>query len=155
MHWLRTISVGLALCLVAAALAGCSDPYAGRMQVSGAVKLEGQPLDRGSIQFVALEEQSDTQRAGATIKDGAFTIPRKDGLKPGKYMVRITSGDGKTIDNPEEAAGPGGSSNIVSVDRIPEDWNVNSKQQVEVKANETNHFDFPIPNLNPRLKQKR
>ena len=44
-----------------------------------------------------------------------------------------------------EAAAPGGSTNIVSLDRIPEDWNVRSKQQVEVRAKGPNTFNFDIP----------
>jgi hypothetical protein len=79
-------------------------------------------------------------------------------LKPGKYLVRLTSGDGKTIarvgvredKNPpkELAAAPGGSTNIVSMDRIPEEWNIRSKQEREVKANGVNRFDFDIPSAN-------
>jgi hypothetical protein len=139
--------------LVAALLAGCSDPYGGRMEVTGAVTLQGQPLDDGSIMFFPLGQQ-DTQ-GGAQIINGEYKIPRQNGLKPGKYLVRLTSGDGKTIarvavredKNPPkvQAAAPGGSTNIVSMDRIPDEWNVRSKQEREVKATGVNRFDFDIP----------
>src|SRR5262249_46214306 len=115
---------------VTGALAGCSD-FAGRLAVSGTVKLVGGPLEGGTILFLPLDGQGT--ESGAPIIKGAYTVPRKSGLKPGKYLVRITSGDGKTPAN-EEAAAPGGSTNIVSVDRIPEDWNVRSQQQIEVQA---------------------
>jgi hypothetical protein len=137
--------------LGAALLAGCSDSYGGRRAVSGAVKLEGQPLKDGSITFVPLDGQ-DTQ-SGAEILNGGYKVPREHGLKPGKYLVRLSSGDGKTPDREEDIAGPS-STNIVSVDRIPPEWNTDSKQQVEVKSSGANQFDFDIPNINPRLKKR-
>ena len=149
-HRLFTSSI---LLIIAALLAGCSDPYAGRMEVTGTVTLQGEPLNDGSIMFFPLDQQ-DTP-GGAPIVNGEYIIHRQQGLKPGKYLVRLTAGDGKTIaraggredKNPpkEQAAAPGGSTNIVSMDRIPEEWNVRSKQQREVKANGVNRFDFDIP----------
>jgi hypothetical protein len=139
------------LLTVTVLLAGCFDSYGGRMAVSGAVKLEGQPLHDGSITFVPLDGQ-DTQ-GGAGILNGEYSIDRQHGLKPGKYLVRLTSGDGKTPVKEEEIAGPG-STNIVSVDRIPPEWNTASTQQVEVKASGSNKFDFDIPHINPRLKKR-
>jgi hypothetical protein len=132
--------------MTAVAVAGCADPYAGRMEISGTVNLEGKPLKEGSIQFVPLDEKVGTQ-TGGPIANGEYKIPREGGLKPGKYLVRITSGDGKTPAD-EEAGNPGGSTNIVSFDRIPPDWNVNSKQEVVVKSPGPNQFDFAIPKAN-------
>jgi hypothetical protein len=113
------------------------------MEVSGTVTLEKQPLKDGSITFIPLDEQGT--QTGCGIADGTYSIPRKNGLKPGKYLVQITAGDGKTPASDEEAAAPGGSTNIVSVDRIPPEWNTQSKKEVEVKANAKNKFDFDIP----------
>ncbi len=150
----RTLVLGPVIPVVLTILVGCSDPYAGRYAVSGTVKLVGQPLDKGQILFYPLDKQGT--ESGAPVTNGEYSVPRQSGLKPGKYLVRITSGDAKTIDNPEaEAGGPGGSTNIVSVDRIPPEWNVSSKNEIEVKADGPNKFDFEIPNLNPRLKQRR
>jgi hypothetical protein len=147
----RVATLALILAVFAA---GCTDQYAGRLPVSGTVTLEGQPLKEGSIQLLPLENQ-DTQ-TGSAIVDGKFTIEKRDGLKPGKYMVRITSGDGVTPanSNEEEAAGPGGSTNIVSVDRIPADWSDQSKQQIEIKAAGDNVFKFEIPKARV-IKKKR
>ncbi len=147
---LRALLFGSLLPLATTLSAGCSDKYGGRMEVQGEVKLQGQPLKDGLIRFVPLDGQ-DTP-GGGTIQNGAYKIPRANGLKPGKYLVQLTAGDGKTP-NEEEAGGPGGSTNIVSVDQIPDDWNVRSKQQVEVKSSGINRFDFDVP-LNPRLKKK-
>jgi hypothetical protein len=135
------------------------------MAVSGQVKLVGEPLKDGAIQFVPLEKTNQDTQGGAPIADGAYTIPRKDGLKPGKYLIRITSGDGKTAafgsrvtpggKSSEEAGGPGGALNIVSVDQIPDEWNAASQKQVDVKSDGPNKFDFDIPNRNPYLKKRR
>ena len=137
-------------------LAGCADQYGGRMEVSGKVKLVNEPLKDGAIEFVPLEQTNLDTKGGGAITNGEYKIPRKNGLKPGKYLVRLTSGDGKTPATNDEAASPGGSTNIVSVDRIPEDWNVNSQHKIDVTSNGSNKFDFEVPNLNPRLlKQKK
>ena len=136
--------------LLAAAPAGCSD-YGGRLAVRGAVTLQGQPLKEGSISFVPLDGQGT--QSGAPVVNGAYAVPRQSGLKPGKYLVQLTAGDGKTPHD-EEAAAPGGSSNIVSFDLIPEDWNVRSTQKVEVKADGENRFDFHVPKANAPRKRR-
>jgi hypothetical protein len=137
--------------IVALFLAGCSDPYGGRREVTGSVTLQSQPLKEGSIIFVPLDNQ-ETQ-SGAPVINGAYKVPPQSGLKPGKYLVRLTAGDGKTPAANEQMAAPGGSTNIVSLDLIPEDWNIRSKHQVEVKSNRDNRFDFDIPNINTRKKR--
>jgi hypothetical protein len=120
------------------------------MEVTGGVTLQGQPLKEGSIIFVPLEKQ-DTQ-SGAPVINGVYKVPPQSGLKPGKYLVRLTAGDGKTPAN-EEIAAPGGPANIVSVDLIPEEWNTRSKQEVVVKVNSPNKFNFEIPKMNTRKKK--
>lgn len=144
-------SLALPMMALLMAAVGCADPYGGRMEVSGSVKLVGQPLKEGSIIFIPLENQG-TQSGGA-IQNGEYKLPRKDGLKPGKYLVQITAGDGKTPAD-EEAGNPGGSSNIVSFDLIPEEWNVQSDKQVEVKSSGPNVFEFSIPKINTPKKKR-
>jgi hypothetical protein len=136
--------------VVAAALAGCWRSSSGRVEVSGAVKLQGQPLRDGSIRFVPLDGQDTV--SGAPVVNGTYSVPRQNGLRPGKYLVQLTSGDGPTPAN-EDAAAPGGSANVVSADRIPEDWNVRSKQQIEVRPHAGNRFDFEVPYANTRKKR--
>ena len=143
----------LSLLLVFAAaglIAGCSGSYGGRMEVTGTVKLVGQPIQDGSIVFKPLDKQ-DTQ-SGAQIVKGEYKVPRPQGLKPGKYLVQISSGDGKTPVNLDPDAAPGPSSNITSVDRVPDDWNIRSTQQIEVTASGPNKFDFEIPKYNSNYK---
>ena len=127
-------------------LAGCTDQYADREAISGTVKLKGQPIPDGAIVMFEPLDKQDTA-GNATVAGGAFTVPRTAGLKAGRYLVRITAGDGKTAVNPMDPnspPGPGGS-NIISKDLVPADWNVNSKQEVIVTKNGPNKFDFVIP----------
>lgn len=58
-----------------------------RHAVAGRVTWQGQPLENGIISFRPLEDQPF--ESGATIQQGAFTIPREKGLVPGRYRVRI------------------------------------------------------------------
>jgi hypothetical protein len=150
MHTVRTWRVWLTVFVAAVTAAGCSDPYAGRMEITGTVKLVGEPIQDGTILFKPLDKQDTTE--GAQIVNGEYKVPRKKGLKPGWYQVQISSGDGKTPVNLPDGEAPGPSSNITSVDRVPEDWNIRSTQKIEVKSNEANKFDFDIPNYNPKYK---
>ncbi len=143
----RVLVLGLVGCV--ALLAGCSDQYEGRKEVRGRVVLEGQPLKDGTIAFLP---QDGGNLSGSPIVNGEYKLPRKDGLKPGKYLVQITSGDGVTPANESEAGAPGGSRNIVSVDRIPAEWNVKPTHDVTVTANGENRFDFDIPRANTPAK---
>jgi hypothetical protein len=125
---------------------GCSGADDGRVTVSGTVNLHGQAIRNGAI--VIFEPLEDQGTAGnATVAAGKYSIPKGTGLKPGKYLVRITAGDGKTAVNPLDSnspPGPGGS-NIISKELVPADWNVNSKQEVTVAKDGPNKFDFNIP----------
>ncbi len=135
------------------ALVGCSDPYAGRKTITGKVTLAGQPLDKAMIKFEPLDGQATS--SGAAIVNGEYKLERQSGLLPGKYRVRITAGDGKTPASEDEAGAPG-ETNIVSMDRVPPEWNVRSEQQVEVKSSGENKFDFNIPNaVDTKKKGKR
>jgi hypothetical protein len=152
----RVIQPCLALIILAAAViaVGCSDPYSGRMEVTGKVNLVGEPID-GIIDFKPLEKQNADTHSGAPIKKGEYIVPRKNGLMPGKYMVQITSGTG-TPANLEEGAGPGpGGGNFTSQDKVPEDWNLKSTHEIEVKAGVPNNFDFDIDHYNPKYKPRK
>ena len=120
---------------------GCADPYAGRHEISGKVSLNDQPIKDGFIAFEPLDNQ-DT-KGFCQILEGAYRIPREGGLKVGRYRVRIAAGDGKTPAK-EEAGKPGGSTNIVSKDLIPPEWGPASNQEVTVKSEDPNTFDFTI-----------
>jgi hypothetical protein len=82
-------------------------------------------------------------QASATISKGHYQIPRDKGLLPGKYRVAISSVDGRTPESGDAVPGPSG--NFASRDRIPAEYNRDSKLEAEVKQGESNVFDYPIP----------
>ena len=127
-------------------ICGCSDSHDGRMEVSGKVKLRGQPIKDGAI---VMFEPLDNQDTGGnvTVAGGSYTLPRPVGLKPGKYLVRVTAGDGTTAVNPVDPESPPGptGTNIISRDLVPPAWNVQSNQQITVTKDGPNKFDFDIP----------
>jgi len=135
----------LALGLFVWCATGCSDSD-GRTEVTGTVTLKGNPIKDGTISFEPLENQPT--RATATVAAGAFSVPKSSGLMPGRYLVRVSAGDGKTAVNPvspDQPPGPGGGTNIISKELVPSDWNVNSKQERTVSKDGPNRFDLVIP----------
>jgi hypothetical protein len=130
------------LVALTASILGCGPNSGGRQEVKGTIKLKGQPLDQGVIDFTPLEAQPT--KGGALISNGSYAIPRQSGLMKGKYRVIITAGDGRTRENSDEPPGPTGA-NIISKERIPADYNVNSKQEIEVADNKPNVFNYDIP----------
>lgn len=133
------------LCLIGLAglaASGCSQS-SGRVEVSGAVTLKGQPLNDGIVEFVPIEDQGT--QASALCTNGKYKIPGDKGLKPGKYRIRVTAGDGKTPYASSGPPGPGGKANIISKELVPRDWNIDSKQERTVTMEGPNVFDLDIP----------
>ena len=126
--------------LLALPWVGCSDPTGGREAVSGDIRFKGQPLDQGTIQFLPTDGQDTT--SGGAIADGKYAVAKKDGLKPGKYKVVISSGDPKVHAPADELPG---APFPVAKERIPKEYNTQTNQVVEVKAGGPNTFDFDIP----------
>jgi hypothetical protein len=127
-------------------VAGCGGSDDGRMAVSGTVKFKDAPIKDGAIVKFVPDEQQGTEGLVMTT-GGGYTLPRANGLKPGKYTVTVSLGDGKTAVNPvnpDEPPEPGGGTNIVSKELIPPEWNRKSTQHVTVTADGPNEFNFDI-----------
>ncbi|HLW68380.1 MAG TPA: carboxypeptidase-like regulatory domain-containing protein [Gemmataceae bacterium] len=141
----KRFAIGILAITVVAA--GCSKPQgSGRLAVSGTVRINGQPIKDGAIVLFEPLESQDTG-GNATVYNGAFTIPQQSGLKPGRYLVRVTAGDGQTAVNPVDPnspPGPTANTNIISKDLVPASWNEDSKQEVNVTRDGPNKFDFDI-----------
>ena len=141
-HVCSWVCVVLGLAMLAA---GCGQSYGGRKEIKGTVKLKGQPVDDGTIDFFPASGNQAT-KSGAQILKGSYKIPAEFGLLPGKYRVSITAGDGRTRpDAPaDQPPGPTGA-NIVSKDRVPKEYNIESKIDVDVTEKGPNVFDYDIP----------
>jgi len=139
-HRMVWIALGLAVLVL-----GCGPNFGGRKAIKGTVKLKGQPIDDGTIDFFPASGDQAT-KSGAQIIKGSYKIPAEFGLLPGKYRVSITAGDGRTRPeaSPDQPPGPTGA-NIVSKDRVPKEYNIESKQEVDVTDKGSNIFDYDIP----------
>jgi hypothetical protein len=130
---------------------GCSgnNKTSGRVSVSGSVSLKGAPLSDGVIQFEPLEKQNTS--ASVVLVGGNYSISAANGLQPGMYLVRVSTNEGesKPLDpnaplTPSGDNLPGSNKTEAKKPVIPPAWGEKSKQQVEVKTEGPNKFDFDI-----------
>ncbi len=125
---------------------GCSGPPnpEGRENISGTITLNGEPLTGMSgIVFSPVTEGSDGGGQGQ-ITNGKYALTGFDGVKPGKYIVRITS----SIDFDKKTGKPGDNTiefgSEVPVDVVPAEFNKQSTIEHEVVAGKNNNFDYDI-----------
>jgi hypothetical protein len=130
----------ICLLIPAFAICGCAEANPlGRLPISGEVSLDGQPIDNGSIQFAPTDTQGGIA-SGALITNGTYNIAAEQGLTPGIYTVRISAPEGGVATDD-----PGGETEgLVATERIPAEYNSESKHTVEVKAGDSNTFNFRI-----------
>jgi hypothetical protein len=139
-----TTSFGLLLSVLAVCLAsGCGQSGPQRFEVTGTVNYKGQPLDEGIIEFEPMDGQGT--KSGASILNGQYRIPRDKGLSVGRYKVTIIAGDGvPTSGNAEPSARRLPPGVKPGVERIPPEYNINSKVVKEITKSGPNRFDFNI-----------
>lgn len=122
-------AVFFAALLVTPLITGCGKSTDGRVAVSGEVTLDGQPLDRGSIEFHP--KAAGGTMTGGTIENGTFTIAAEQGPKPGSYEVRVFAASGGAAADPNEPPGPESQAKPAT-ERIPARFNVKSELTAEV-----------------------
>ena len=130
----------LGLCL-ALLVAGCGKGDANRGAIHGQVKLNGRPLERGSILLASLD---GVQRivTGAEIVDGEYRLTRANGPGVGwnRVEIRALRKTGKMVPKPYA---PHGTMVEESVEAIPAQFNSASTLKVEVKAGD-NSANFEV-----------
>jgi hypothetical protein len=124
-------------------LAGCSEDDLPREAVSGSVTLDGNPLNSGVITFVPNGPDIPSQ-GGAPVVDGKYSIPRAQGLVPGKYKVVISSGEGRPEKKVDTATDMPGMPPIPAKQAIPPQYNAASILEASVTAGGKNQFDFNL-----------
>lgn len=136
-------SVAIAQLALLGVLVGGCGPTSDRLRIQGEVLLDGAPVERGSIRFSSMDDSSSLS-AGAMIRDGSFDVPQERGLPPGTYRLSISSPD---RDGPKVPyrAGPGQPAIMVTRDRVPVSYNVESEHTIELHAKGKNYFEFDIP----------
>lgn len=102
----RTITLGLIICLFAGCGGGApqqSGPP--RYPIKGKVTFDGQPVDGGTIAFVASDAKF--RNTGGPITAGEYSIPAENGANEGTYTVQIrwekpSGKKGKNLDTGKE-----------------------------------------------------
>jgi hypothetical protein len=137
----RCLVLVLALPFLAAGCGKADD----RLAVSGTVTWKGQLLKTGTVRFIPADAGLTTE-ATAVISNGAFSVPKEDGLRAGKYKVVVSSPDPQTQAGPPDAP-PGERGGYPAKDRIPEDYSTAGKTKLtaEVSAGKDNRFEFTVP----------
>jgi hypothetical protein len=115
---------------------GCGSSN-GRLEISGTVKLDGQPLDQGIISFNDAEGKKPSVEAA--IQDGAFVVPAEKGPLPGKYRVAIDSADANG-----PTARPDQYTMEIPMSRIPPRYNLETTLTVNVEDRSSNEFVFDL-----------
>jgi hypothetical protein len=127
----------LALTLAAAGCGG--EPR--RESASGAVTLDGKPLDDGNIRFTP--DAGDGLAVGSLVRDGRYSLPNPPGLAPGGYRVSITADGGSAavagVAPDSDLGRPGGAKG-----RIPARYNERTILRAEVTAGGANAFDYKL-----------
>lgn len=100
-------------------------------------------MGMSGILFSPIEEGSDGLGQGQ-ISGGKYALTGANAVKPGKYIVRITSSidfdkkTGKPADNTIQFG------NEIPVDVLPPEFNRESTIEFEVVANRDNVFNYDI-----------
>lgn len=134
-----------AVCCSTIVLVGCGGGagYEGpqRAEITGAVTLDGKPLEDGSIAFQPRNE--DQKPAGGIIAGGQYKIPEGKGPTMGEYDVYITAmGETKevpVIDGGEET----GEFEVVGEQLIPKKYNEETELNVNVTES-VHEFNFDL-----------
>ena len=132
---------GLGLALVVLSI-GCGKGSGNHASVRGEVKLDGKPLERGSILFVPIEGTKGGP-AGGPIANGTYRLSGLDGPPIGINRVEIQAmrKSGKMMQNPYAPKGQGQLIEL-EVGAVAPRFNAGSILKAEIKPGDnTANFD--------------
>lgn len=132
--------------LLSIAIAGCGGSDGPpRVAVRGTVTFDGQPLDRGSIEFIPTAGTHGPM-AAAEIVDGKYDLDDDLGPVVGKLRVEIHSiaEPSFALDDPREFAAHKPRISSVAPDRIPPTFNRQSILTATTSESGENTFDFTL-----------
>jgi hypothetical protein len=121
-------AAGLAAVIGVAPGCGSADGL-NRQPVSGTVKIDGVPLDKGVVVFFPIDESKISVYASGDIKDGRFAIKSSKGPVPGIYTVSFSSL--REVPLEKDGREPG-QPLFQEVETIPEKFNTKTKLKVEI-----------------------
>ncbi|WZO99188.1 hypothetical protein EP7_000787 [Isosphaeraceae bacterium EP7] len=113
------------------------------------VTLDQNPLPSGLISFMPGGPDVATQGAGV-VKDGSYSIPREQGLVPGKYKVSVTSGGDPSGKAKDFANNAPGMAPAPPKELIPAIYNSKTTLSATVEAGSKNEIGFELKSTSMR-----
>ena len=143
-----SLAMSLFLTLLMFQMVGCKkvNPE-GREDVRGRVTMNGQPIDptyTAAISFVPVDDKPVTDGGGGQIVSSKYLLTNTEGVKPGKYKVKIFVNQYYDTKTGEPATKESGDFDMVHVSMIPPDYNDKSAIEFEVVSGKKNIFDHNI-----------
>ncbi len=136
--------LGLIACSLAVGLIPGCTPAVKTVPISGVVKFNSKPIEKGLIEFYPIEPTKGGME-GRPIEQGAYTVPPTSGLKDGgKYLVRITASrkTGKKVAN---IMGGGGGPDLDLYEQfLPAKYHSDSKLEISLADQNKRKFDFDL-----------
>src|SRR3712207_3232365 len=122
-------------------LLGCAGGGPERADVSGTVKLDGEPIKEGVIQFIHVEGTTGPG-TGDEIRDGKFHLPRAKGPVVGKNRIELRAfkKSGRQVIDP---TGPKGARTEEIIQIFPAEYNDRSTLVRTVERG-TNTIDLDL-----------
>jgi hypothetical protein len=124
---------GGALIVVLVILAGCGGASMG--EVSGTVKVDGEPLKTGAILFVPVDGK--TQTAGGTIDGGSYSVKVPVSVMKVSITAPKVVGYKKLYNTPDSPKMP------LTAEALPAKYNERTELQLDVKPG-TNAKDWEL-----------
>jgi hypothetical protein len=127
------------LCAVAWACLGCGG---GKVPVEGAVTLDGQAVEEGTISFEPADGRGPS--TGGPIRAGRYRLAGEAGATAGEKVVRIIAlrKTGRMV--PVGTPAPTGALMEEVVQCVPARYNTRSELKVSVTPGRTNTHDFDL-----------
>jgi hypothetical protein len=140
MSWRRVLST---VVMVLGVAAGCGQKVQGpeRATIAGTVKLDGQPIEYGSILFTPDAGVRGTA-AGATIRNGRYELTAEKGptLGANRVVIRALTKSGRKVQSPTARTGE-----MIDemVESVAPAFNSETKLKFEIKSG-SNTADFEV-----------
>ena len=150
---MKFIRLSLVLCCVLSCLFGCSSKRNpdGRLDVNGTITFNGGPFEGANSCIIIFEPldipSSDSSSTTFDPVTGKYLCTMQDGLKPGKYRVKISVQamyDRKTNQPVPQDFGAREEDKGYSVSMLPPDFNEKSNIEFEAVKGKKNVFDYNI-----------
>ena len=135
----KLATIGVLIVLLLALMPGCGD---GKVIVRGAVDVDKQPLEEGSISLEPADGQGPT--TGGMIQQGKYELIGNAAATPGEKIVRIVGlrKTGKMV----EAGPPAPKGTLIAQleQCVPAQYNDHSKLRVNVTPGKPNTHNFEL-----------